>query len=72
MSSTLKQIFLVPLDFIHMIQIQLNLSFKRSNAFLIGQFPAVKLILQLTAFLGEGLDDLNFGRFPEQVGLFGR
>jgi hypothetical protein len=40
----LKQLSLVPLDLIHMIQVQLNLALQGFNAFSIGQFPAIKLI----------------------------
>ncbi len=40
----LKQSPLVPLDLIHMIQVQFNLSLQGFNAFSIGQPPSIKLI----------------------------
>ena len=52
-----------------MVDIELNLSFKRLNALSIGQFPPVKLILQLTAFLRQRFHHLYLGGFPEQVGF---
>jgi hypothetical protein len=70
-AGLLKQILLAPLNFIQMIQIQLNLFFKQLNVLLIGQLPPVEHILQLAALGREGFFKLNSGRIPEQVGFFG-